>query len=117
MAWLGARLATCTFFHYLEDQGKVPYLQPAICMVEDDDGTRRAVYVPDHVLGSRDFYRSFAEDSKIYRELLANGLEIRNAPVGFSELNVIGSEQMYELGMAALKKDPNILLKDPVPGN
>jgi len=68
------------------------------------------VFVPKHLPGHRDFYRG--EDSKMYKRLLAMGLEIRKATLGLGAIKVIEARPMYELGMRALREDPNLLLCD-----
>ena len=112
MVWFGADLATATFFHFLEDEMDLPYLKPALCRVEREDGTIDSVLVPRWLPGHRDFYRFPGESSKMYRRLIEMRLAIRSAALGLGQIKLIDSAQMYELGMAALKSDPNLLLCD-----
>ncbi len=111
--WFGAELATTTFFHFLENEKDMPYLKTAICFARKTGGRIRIVTVPRSVPGHRDFYCDNAEEnSKIYRKLIARGLEIRRTALGFGEVKAISAGQMHSLGIAALEEDPSILLCD-----
>lgn len=112
MIWFGADLATATFFHFLEDEMDLPYLKPALCRVERNDGTIESVLVPKWLPGHRDFYKFPGETTKMYRRLIEMGLAIRSTTLGFGQIKSIEAVQMYDLGMAALKADPNLLLCD-----
>ncbi|MHB0935758.1 MAG: AAC(3) family N-acetyltransferase [Armatimonadota bacterium] len=112
MLWLGADLASTTFFHFLEDVTELPYLREAICMVENPDGSQRPVVVPKHLPGHREFYHAPGEATKMYRRLLQDGLQIVEAPLGYSTVKAIDARQMYDLGMRALADDPNLFLCD-----
>lgn len=112
MVWLGADLASTTFFHLLEDEARVPYLGESLCQIERPDGTRETVHVPNYLPGHRDFYGAPGEKSKAYRRLIADGLRIRRAPLGFAQVKMIDARQMYELGTAALRDDPDLFLCD-----
>ena len=112
MVWFGADLNSTTFFHFLEDEMDMPYLQKAVCRIENEDENIRSVLVPKHLPGHRDFYEKPAEKSKMYRRLMADGLVINKIGLGLGGIKVIGANYMYELGMHALKDDPNILLCD-----
>ncbi len=48
----------------------------------------------------------------MYKRLLEKGLVIKRAGLGFGEIKVIDVNQMYDLGMKALKEDPRLLLCD-----
>jgi aminoglycoside N3'-acetyltransferase len=109
MVLFGANLGATTFFHFLETELDLPYLGSAICCVKEG-GRVRTLFVPKHLPGHRDFYRG--EDSKIYKRLIAMGLDIQKATLGLGAVKVIGASQMYELGMRALREDPNLLLCD-----
>lgn len=112
MLWFGADLASTTFFHFLEDAADLPYLKEAVCMVENLDGSQRPVVVPKHLPGHREFYHYPGEDTKMYRRLLHDGLQIATTPLGYGTLKVIDAQQMYQLGMQALEEDPNLMLCD-----
>lgn len=112
MLWLGADLASTTFFHFLEDAADLPYLKDAVCMVENADGSQRPVVVPKHLPGHREFYHFPGEETKMYRRLLRDGLQIHTAPLGYAAIKAIDARPMYELGMRALADDPNLFLCD-----
>ena len=109
MVWFGAGLAATTFLHFLETELDMPYLRSALCCVKEGDRVR-TLFVPKHLPGHRDFYRG--EESKMYKRLAAMGLDIRNAALGLGAIKVIEARQMYELGMRALREDPDLLLCD-----
>lgn len=112
MVWLGADLAATTFFHLLEDELRLPYLADALCGVERPDGRVETVHVPRYLPGHRDFYRRPAETCKMYRRLLAGGLPLRRTGLGFGTVATTPARSMYDLGLAALRGDPNLLLCD-----
>ena len=112
MLWLGADLASTTFFHYLEDVAELPYLREAICMVENPDGSQRPVVVPGHLPGHREFYHHPGEETKMYRRLLRDGLQIVTAPLGYTTIKAIDARRMNDLGLRALTDDPNLFLCD-----
>ena len=112
MVWLGADLASTTFFHLLEDEADAPWLGEALCQVERPDGSRETVHVPHYLPGHRDFYDRPGENTKAYRRLIADGLRIRRASLGFGEVKLIDAREMHRLGSAALKSDPNLFLCD-----
>lgn len=112
MVWFGAGLASTTFFHFLEDELDMPYLAEAVCRVKRPDGSIRTILIPKHLPGHRDFYRNPGEETKIYQQLLENGLKIRKTRLGLGEIKLIDAAQMYDLGMKALRKNPNLLLCD-----
>ncbi|HOV22440.1 MAG TPA: AAC(3) family N-acetyltransferase [bacterium] len=112
MIWFGADLATTTFFHFLEDELNIPYLGKCICRMKKEDGTIESILIEKHLPGHRDFYRVPAEESKMYRKLIQEGLIIKKAVLGFGEIKVIEAEQMYALGIKALKECPTLLLCD-----
>jgi aminoglycoside N3'-acetyltransferase len=111
MVWFGAGLASTTFFHFLETALDTPYLGSALCCVKEGDRVR-TVFVPKHLPGHRDFYRYLAEESKMYKRLIALGLDIRKVTLGLGTIRVVEARQMYKLGMRALREDPNLLLCD-----
>ena len=112
MVWLGAGLASTTFFHFLEDELDMPYLSEAVCRVKRADGAVRTLLIEKHLPGHRDFYRNPGEETKIYKKLLEKGLVIKKSNLGFGEIKVIGAKQMYDLGMESLREDPALLLCD-----
>jgi len=112
MVWFGATLAATTFFHFLEDELDLPYLQSAVCRVKRNNGTIATIMIPKHLPGDRDFYRDPGEESKIYRRLIAAGLKIRKVPLGMSAIKTIAARPMYDLGIKLLKKDPLLMLCD-----
>lgn len=112
MVWFGADLATATFFHFLEDEANLPYLKPALCRVVRQDRTIDSVLVPNWLPGHREFYKFPGESTKMYRRLIEMGLTIRPATLGLGQVKTIDAVQMYDLGMAALKTDPNLMLCD-----
>jgi aminoglycoside 3-N-acetyltransferase len=112
MLWLGADLASTTFFHFLEDAAALPYLKEAVCMMENPDGSLRPVVVPGHLPGHREFYRHPGEETKMYRRLLQDGLHITEASLGYGAVKAIDTRQMYDLGMRALADDPDLFLCD-----
>jgi aminoglycoside 3-N-acetyltransferase len=109
MVWFGAGLGSTTFFHFLETELDMPYLRSALCCVKEGDRVR-TVFVPKHLPGHRDFYRG--EESKMYQRLIAMGLDIQKVTLGLGAIKVIEARQMYELGMRALREDPDLLLCD-----
>jgi aminoglycoside 3-N-acetyltransferase len=112
MVWFGAGLASTTFFHFLEDELDMPYLGEAVCRVKKADGSIGTILIKKHLPGHRDFYRNPAEETKMYKRLLQKGLAIKKAGLGFGEIKVIDTRQMYELGIEALKEEPTLLLCD-----
>lgn len=112
MVWFGADLDSTTFFHFLEDEMNMPYLAEAVCRVKRPDGSIRTVLIPKHLPGHRDFYRTPGEKTKMYQWLLKNGLKIRKTKLGLGEIRLIDAAQMYDLGLKALRKDPDLLLCD-----
>lgn len=110
IVFLGADLSCCTYLHFLEDQADLPYLLPATCIVEDQDGHRRSVTVPKHLPGPRNFYRRPGAESKAYKALFARGLKVYSAPVGEGKLQVISARQLYEIGTTALRDDPELFV-------
>jgi aminoglycoside N3'-acetyltransferase len=109
--YFGCGLAPSTFLHFMEDRMNLPYLSEAICKIKSGNETR-SVKIPRHLPGHRDFYTSDAENCKFFKEVIANGLEIKEASLGLGKLQLINASQLYNLGMKALKKNPNILLCD-----
>lgn len=110
MAWLGAGLSSATFLHFIETELRLPYLVPAVCVVEDGEGAPRSLLVPGHPAGHRDFYRKPAEESAVFRALDAAGLEIRSAPFGTGRLRVIEAAPFFEAGMKVVSREPDIML-------
>jgi aminoglycoside 3-N-acetyltransferase len=109
--YFGCGFAPSTFLHFMEDRMNLPYLSEAICKIKSGNETR-SVKIPRHLPGHRDFYTSDAENCKFFKEVIANGLEIKEASLGLGKLQLINASQLYNLGMKALKKNPNILLCD-----
>jgi len=112
MVWFGADLASTTFFHFLETEAHLPYLQPAVCRILRENGFTETVLIPQHLPGHRDFYKIPGEKSKAYQQLLQAGLVIRKTNLGYGEIKVIRAKQMYRLGREVLKQDPGVFLCD-----
>jgi hypothetical protein len=53
-----------------------------------------------------------AEETKMYRRLIADGLVIRKTKLGYGDVKAIDAVPMYDLGMKALKADPRLMLCD-----
>lgn len=112
IVWLGAGLQSCTFLHHLEDAAGMDYLTPAVCLVEDNEGGRRLVPIPNHVGGRRSFYRKDAEQAEVFRQLTRDGLRIEAASCGMGHVKLIEAEPFYELGLELLQRQPLILLEE-----
>ncbi len=110
--YFGSGLAPTTFLHFLENEMDLPYLAEAVCRIKDQDGTIRTVFIPKHLPGHRDFYSSNAENCKFFKKVIAHGLEIKTVSLELGELHLIDAVQLYELGTAALREDPFLLLCD-----
>ena len=70
------------------------------------------VVILGHLPGHRDFYRKDAENCKFYTAAVKAGLQIDEVPLGYGKLQLIDLQQLYDIGMELLKKDPRILLCD-----
>ena len=112
IVYLGALPQSTTFLHYLEDCLRLSYLVPALCLVRKPDGPPRPVLIQRHLTGHRDFYSDAWQDTKIYKALLAAGLQMPTASLGLGQIRSVESSQLYELGLSAMKQDPTILLCD-----
>ena len=112
MVWFGADLASTTFFHYLETEANLPYLQPAVCRIIRENGHADVVLIPQHLPGHRDFYRVPGERSKAYQRLILAGLLIKKVKLGSGEIKVIQARQMYRLGKKILRQDAGVFLCD-----
>ncbi len=110
IVFLGAPLGSCTFLHHLEHMAGVDYLEPALCVVEDDVGERTLVTIPQNLPGDRDFYRPDLENARIFRHLAKAGVCFTEAPLGFSQVQVVEAAPLYAAGLEALREDPGLLL-------
>ena len=110
--YFGTGLAPSTFLHFIEDEMNLKYLASAVCRIKAADGKARTVLVPKHLPGHRDFYVSKAENSKFFRKVISEGLEIREASLGLGKLQVIDAGQLYALGVKAVREDDSIFLCD-----
>lgn len=108
----GSGLNSTTFLHYLEDILDLPYLDIAVCGVRKKNGSTERVMLHKHLPGDRDFYRKDAENSKFFKAATEAGLDIRSVTVGTGKLTLLDLNQLFEIGMKLLKKDPRILLCD-----
>ena len=109
---LGSDLNTTTFLHYMEDILDMPYLDTAVCTVKKENEMSERVMIRKHLPGDRDFYRKDAENSKFFQAAVKAGLEIKRISVGTGKLMLLDLNQLFEIGMELLKKDPRILLCD-----
>ncbi|OGV49822.1 MAG: hypothetical protein A2017_01050 [Lentisphaerae bacterium GWF2_44_16] len=107
----GSGVATTTFLHFLEDEMNLPYLQNAVCRVKKGRETK-TLLIPKHLPGHRDFYTPKAEECKFFKKMNAEGLQINEAILGLGKIQAINAEELYRLGMKAIKADPDILLCD-----
>jgi len=109
--YFGAGLESTTFIHFLEDATRMPFLSTAICRVKTPEGDLETVAVPRHLPGCREFYHN-AMECKFFRRAFARGLELKSAPLGMGKVMALDLRQLYEIGMAVIKEDPNVLLCD-----
>ena len=112
IVYFGASPRSTTFLHYLEDCLDLPYLTTAMCQIRNPDGSPRPVLIPKFPSGHRNFYGQDWRGTKIFKTLLADGLDVKIATAGLGEIKTMQAGQLYDLGMAALKKDPSLLLCD-----
>ena len=112
LLFFGCGLAPSTFLHYLETEADLPYLGKALCQAWNKDGSRRTVFMEQHLPGHRDFYRPDAENCKFYTRAVQSGLEIKSVSLGLGKLYLMDMQELYQIGMDLLRKDPRILLCD-----
>lgn len=112
LVWFGADISSGAFLHFLEDGMDLPYLSSAVCAVRNPDCSIRAVLIPKSFPGHRDFYRSPGEDTKIYKKLIEEGLEIKRAGLGYGEIKTVDINQLNTIGVRILAMEPSILLCD-----
>jgi aminoglycoside 3-N-acetyltransferase len=117
IVYFGASPRSTTFLHYLEDCLDLPYLTTALCMIQNDDGSPRPVLIPRFPSGHREFYGRDWRQTKTFKTLLASGLNVNTTPVGLGEIKLIQASQLYELGLAALKQDPMLMMDDKPKSN
>ena len=110
--YFGTGLVPSTFLHFIEDEMNLPYLTAAVCRIKAANGKARTVLVPKHLPGHRDFYRSRVEDSKFFRKVVSAGLEIKEVPLGLGRLHLVDANQLYALGVKAVREDADIFLCD-----
>ena len=110
--FFGSGIAPSTFIHYLETEVDANFLETAVCTIKNADGSIEHVTVPQHLPGHRDFYRSDAENCKFFKKAVENGLEIREVELGMGKLNLIDLKQFYEIGLAIMQEDSDIILCD-----
>ena len=96
----------------MEDILDMPYLDTAVCTVKKENEMSERVMIRKHLPGDRDFYRKDAENSKFFQAAVKAGLEIKRISVGTGKLMLLDLNQLFEIGMELLKKDPRILLCD-----
>ena len=108
----GSGLNATTFLHYMEDILDLPYLDSAVCTIKKANGMAERVMIRKHLPGDRDFYRKDAENSKFFQAALKAGLEIKSITLGTGKLMLMDMNQLFEIGMKLLEKDPRILLCD-----
>lgn len=112
IVYFGASLATSTFLHHLEDTLDLPYLRKAVCRVKRAGGGLETLLIPKQLPGHRDFYNSNWRETKIFKKLLADGMPIRETPLGMDYVRTIAATDFYRFGIKALKADRRILLCD-----
>lgn len=106
---LGCGLGLSTFLHFLEDAMRVSYLSKAVCRVRDGKGLRTVV-IDRHLPGHRDFYSPAATECRFFRAVRQAGLKINEAPMGLASMQCLEAGSLFELGTAALRREPGILL-------
>ena len=104
-------MSPTTFLHFLEEELDLPYLGNAVCRVKDG-GNARTILIPKHLPGHRDFYIANAEKCKFFKKVIADGLEIKETPLGLGRVQLIDVKELYELGIKAVNADRNIFLCD-----
>jgi len=112
--YFGCGLGPSTFLHHLEDVMDLKYLQNALVNVKTPDGGIKSILIPKEPPGHRDFYSSDAENCKFFTEAKKRGLQIKKQRLGLGYLHLIDCQQLFEIGSAIIKDDPNILLCDNI---
>ena len=107
----GSPIGHMSFVHCFETHYNLPGLGPSYYDVRLADGTITWKFVPKGLPGPREFY-SRDEKARFFREAVAQGLEIRRAPLGVGELKLIDCRQFWEIGSALVKADPHIIIGD-----
>jgi hypothetical protein len=96
----------------LEDKLDLPYLKSAVCKIREPNGSLKTVLIPKHLPGHRDFYDSNTEECKFFKRVISDGLKIKETSLGLGKIQLIDAKELYELGIKAVKTDPDILLCD-----
>ena len=107
----GSPVGHMSFVHCFETHYNLPGLGPSYYDVRLADGTITWKFVPKGLPGPREFY-SRDENARFFREAIAQGLEIRRAPLGVGELKLLDCRQLWEIGSALVKADPRIIIGD-----
>nr|HPN84029.1 AAC(3) family N-acetyltransferase [Victivallales bacterium] len=100
----GCGLGVTTFLHFLEDEMDLPYLGDAVCRIKDGNNLK-TILIRKHLPGHRDF-GAFLE------KLSKRGLQINETKLNFGNIKLMDAGQLYKLGIAAIKANPNVLLCD-----
>jgi len=107
----GSPIGHMSFVHCFETHYNLPGLGPSYYEVRLADGTITWKFVPKGLPGPREFY-SKDERARFFREAIAQGLEIRRAPLGVGELKLIDCRPFWEIGSALVRADPRIIIGD-----
>jgi len=106
--FLGVGHRRNTTLHAIEDWLDMPYLQTEQAVVKGQDGRPRVVEVTKSPSGDRDFYR---QGSKVERLLEASGI-LRRGKVGAADTFWMPSQEMVEIVVKGLYREPTLLLCD-----
>lgn len=107
--FLGCGINSNTFLHFLETAAGAAYLKNALVGWIDSQGREHTDLIPNHLPGHRSFYGP-REASEFYREAQRRGLVIHEAPLGMGTLYRMELKQLYDIGMAMFRADPNATL-------
>ena len=107
----GSPIGHTSFVHCLETHFNLPGLGPSYYDVRLADGTITWKFVPKGLPGPREFY-SKDEHARFFREAIANGLEIRRAPLGVGELKLMDCRTFWEIGSDLVTENPRIVIGD-----
>ena len=99
---------TVPSFLVSEDWLDLPYLQVEKAIVKGPDGEPRIVEVTKSPSGHRDFYR---KGSKVERALERSGI-IRRGQVGTADTLWMPSQEMVEVVVNGICREPTLLLCD-----
>jgi len=106
-----SKLSSTTFLHCIEDALDLPGIQDTLCMLKTS-GAPTPVAVRRNLPGCRDFYHGDETTIKFFVEAVKQGLEVRQAPMGLSEIKVMDMTQLWDIGCRIAKSDPFIFLCD-----